>query len=202
LLISGSAFISPYIVNYIKPLSTNLLMSSGDNDRSEGVETTCNNSFFDNDDDDSAAFEADFLSDFKNNINDGCRGFSSLSWECKDLHRGIKFDLGFMDSMERNLALEMLRDKLEIRRGMRGEDPNICRVFRKLTRGERRSDLTRVKERLRTLRESNNPQSPCKHKKEPVRRVSKLRKPIKHTLLSGKNVERKALRPLRPKNVY
>jgi hypothetical protein len=203
---SDSAFILSYTITWHQPISTDLLMSSCEDDRADvlvSIITNCNNSFFDNNDDDSAVFEADLLIDFENNINNGCRGFSSLSWECKSVRREIECDLSFIDSVERNLGLEMLRAKLEIRRAMRGDNPNPFRVFPKLTRAERRSALTRVKERVRKLREGKKQkQSPCKHKKEPVTRVSKLKKPIKHMLLSEKHSERKAVRPLRPKNVY
>ena len=176
-------------------------MPYSEDERADGGTT---NSFFDNDDGDSVALldEArDLVSDFENNINDGCRGSSSLTAEYSAVRTEIDFDFVFMDSMERELALEFLRDKLEIRRGMRGDDPNPLRVFEKLTKEQRRAALDRVKCRVRKIRQQRHVKKSTPKKKVAVKRVSKLRNPTaKQTL--RKSLKRKTALPLRPKNVY
>jgi hypothetical protein len=139
-----------------------------------------------------------------------CSGSPAYEW--KFLREEIKLDLLSFASMERDIALQMLKDKIELRRGLRGLAPLSPRV-RRLTNEERMQALKYVKGRVQDLRHARTAkmaptkakqavklQKPVKHQltKMSERRESKLQKPTKHRLT--KMAERKDVRPLRPSN--
>lgn len=153
------------------------------------------NSFFfnDDDDDDSLAYDqVDSMTNFENTINDGCRGHSSLTSACI-----FKLDLSWFDNKEREMAIEMLKDRLELRRGLRGLAP-LSPCVRRLTNDERTQALKYVKGRAKDLRQARLAKMAPTKAKQAVKRVSKMQKPAKHQLT--KMAGRKTVRPLGPRS--
>lgn len=100
-------------------------------------------------------FGADLNSALKNALNDDCRGFSSVKSDCKDLRYDIQSDISFVESMEREMAIEMMKDKVELRRGLRNHNPgNKSILVKRLTKAERRTALKHVKDRVKKIRQA------------------------------------------------
>lgn len=151
--------------------------------------------------DESYDYGSDLDCSFTEGMNDGCRGFSSVDSEYKLLRLDVASDISFVESMEREMAIEMMRDKIELRRGMKGMDSTTIQ-FDKLTNAERMAALKYVKDRVRKLRQAkrrlyNNNKSPTKCNKENVVKSAAAKSgkpPIKHSL--RKKSERKSRVPI------
>ena len=158
----------------------------------------CPNSFFFADeDDDSVAYEFGSKITTEDTKNAGNGNHLSITTECEFLRFEIKLDLQSFDSMERDMALEMLKDKIELRRGLRGLAP-LSPSVRRLTNDERLQALKYVKGRVKDLRQARLSKMAPTKAKQAVKRLSKLQKPAKHRLT--KMAERKDVHPLRPSN--
>ena len=162
---------------------------------------------FNNDENKLLDFEVDLESAFNEAINDGCRGFSSLNSEYKMLRLDVQSDILFVESMERQMAIEMMKDKIELRRGIRGLNPTFQQQsIKRLTNAERMEALRYVKDRVKKLRQARKQQQHKKKRinpanaKENIKRVSKMRKPSKYSSVFGRK-EKSSVLPLQARNI-
>lgn len=149
----------------------------------------------------------DLESALTNSLNEGCRGFSSVHSECRILRHDIKADISFIESMERDLAIQMMKDKVELRRGLRNLNPNNKSILvKRLTKAERRAALKHVKDRVRKFRRARKGIVSPSHSKENEiipKQVSKKaqKSAVKHSMNTRSSNRKKQSRLLCARNI-